>query len=90
MEKGDVQVMFDRRIATKSGYVVGARMIPITEEEKKQPMKLARPGPTEDINVLHQMYGHIGEDTTKWTADHYKKKYNGTLNPCESCIKGKA
>ena len=42
------------------------------------------------MNTLHEIYGHIGEEATKWTADHYGHKCQGSLDPCESCALAKA
>ena len=43
-----------------------------------------------NVNVFHEMFGHIGEDATKLTAGYYKFAWKGDFEPCESCARAKA
>ena len=42
------------------------------------------------MNILHELFGHVGENATKLTAEYYEMKTSGDFNPCESCAMGKA
>ena len=45
---------------------------------------------TVDINVLHDTFGHVTEDTVRKTAGFYGIKVKGTMKPCEHCKIGNA
>ena len=75
-------------IETKTNWLAGVEMIPVVTTSKLQPkngnMK------TENVNTLHEIFGHVREDATRLTAEYYGIKLRGTLDPCEDCARAKA
>jgi len=91
LSKGSFQMAFDTAIITKSSWLAAVEMIPIVNnQERIQPAVSMQEGKCSDVNILHEMFGHIGDDATKFTAEYYKLKCKGELDPCESCARAKA
>ena len=89
IRKGDFKMMFDRRIGTKSGYVVGIEIVP-----RDGPTELANPtladGNQVDINEFHAMMGHPAESKIKFIAKYYGVKLVGKFEVCSDCAQAKA
>ena len=89
LTKGDFKMAFDKVIETKTNWLAGVEMIPIVDGKTGGKLKSKRYNRM-DVNIFHEIFGHVGEEATKLTAGYYKFSLKGEFEPCESCAKGKA
>ena len=87
VSKGNFHLCFDKVMKTKSGYVLGVDMIPLASE-------IAAPAHAEnskfEVNKLHQVLGHCGEDSLRLTAKACNWDLTGKMEICADCAIGKA
>jgi len=84
--KGLDTIKFDRIMQTGDGYVCGVDIIP----RVKAAASTLSEGSAIDINELHRILNHCGEDTLKLTAKAHGMILRGTLQPCFACRTGNA
>jgi hypothetical protein len=88
LSKEGTVIKFDKIFETKEGYVCGIEMCP-TQTSKNAYVTLER-GKTIDVNKMHQLLGHTGEDIVKKTANYFGWKVTGNMEKCEDCSLSKA
>jgi len=80
LSKGNFKMSFDKVIETKTNWLAGVEMVPIAEGAKSKAITTKTYNKM-DVNVFHEMFGHIGEDATKLTAGYYKFAWKGDFEP---------
>ena len=95
LSKDGKELIFDREVKTKSGYVPGIKMQPIKSElGREKDNNFGFPtltiGKKLDINVFHQLLGHVSENVTRNTAKYYGVELDGKFNTCKECALAKA
>jgi hypothetical protein len=88
LEKGKHRLKFDRHIRTKNGWIGGVKLVPMEDVRMVTP-KLQK-GAKVDAGTIHGVFGHVGDETTKATANYYGMTILGDLHPCSDCLKAKA
>ena len=78
---------FDRVFPTNTGFIMAVEMTPV---EMNGGFAVLEAGKDIDINTLHEMYGHIGENILRNTAKGYDLKLKNKLEKCENCALSKA
>ena len=84
--KGLDTIKFDRIMKTGGAYVCGVDILP----QLKASTSTLSEGSTIDINDLHCILKHCGEDTLKLTVKAHGLILKGTLQPCFACRTGNA
>ena len=79
IRKGNFKLVFDRRINTKSGYVVGAEIKPCEEEETELANATITNEDPVDINKFHALLGHPSESKMHFIAKQYNVRLTGTF-----------
>ena len=91
MKKNGVKIVFDRRLTTDKGSILGVEMVPRTNSTAESVAMVAMErGQAIDIMKFHAIIGHANEITTKKTASFYGLTLTGTFRPCESCAAAKS
>ena len=89
LKKNGVTIVFDRLLETKNGVLVGVALLPRTGDKSKGEMAMATRGVSStkswDINRMHRVYNHAGEEALRKTAKAYGWTVTGKLGPCEHC-----
>eukprot|EP00980_Cylindrotheca_fusiformis_P017479 scaffold5477_cov97-Cylindrotheca_fusiformis.AAC.1 len=80
-EEDGFSLDFDIPMKTKSSWLATVKMYPVEENTRLQQMALLQEGKPVETKVLHEVFGHIGEHATQLTADYYKLKSSGHLEP---------
>ena len=88
------EIVFDRTIKTKHGWVPAIEMSFLTESDYEVSYKswdtaLSVAG-TVNINDLHDSLGHPSMAMTRMTAEKYKIAVTGQAKACTACMMGKA
>ena len=87
VSKNDFRLCFDKVIKTRTGYVLGVDMIPLAPEVAAY----AHASKSKfEVNKLHQVFGHCGEECLRLTAKAYNWDLTGKLDACVDCAVGKA
>ena len=99
VKKGDVTLVFDEKIKSGNGYLLGCEIVPneMSESgptetglnmkemtEKKKNMKVM---PT---MTMHMKLGHVSEAKIRATAKRLNIKLHGKMDVCSPCAEGKA
>jgi transposase InsO family protein len=84
LTKGKTTITFDREFPTQKGLVLGVEMVPRTVRNDTATPALDK-GKIVNINKLHKVFGHIGEETLRKTAEFYGIKPSGKLLSCSDC-----
>jgi hypothetical protein len=87
LKKGNIHLSFDKVMQAKKGYVLGVDMIPIHSEMAAGAQDSRKKF---DINKMHQVLGHCGEDCLRLTAKANNWELTGKYNACVDCALGKA
>jgi hypothetical protein len=86
-----VKLTFDRVIHATDGCVTGVVMKPILSNNingfSNESIGNER---IYDINHLHKLFGHCGQEILKKTIKMYRFKSSGSFNTCEQCAIAKA
>jgi hypothetical protein len=90
LKKGGTTLHFDRIIGSGEGYVCGVDIRPHTELIPETAAPTLESGATVDINHLHQILNHWGEETARLTAAAHSLKVDSQLKPCFACKTGNA
>ena len=92
LKKNGVTIVFDRLLETTNGKLVGVALLPRSGDKSKGemalPMREGSPTGSWDINRMHQVYNHAGEEALRKTAKAYGWKLTGKLDPCPHCRLG--
>ena len=85
VRKGEMMIAFDNIANTKNGFVAGVFMHPLAQQ-------MATVANTKlTYQRAHQILGHTGEETLRWTADKLNWKIpNKNMIKCISCPIAKA
>ena len=93
MKNGN-KIVFDQEVKTKSGYVAGIKIQSMEYKAGREEGHLGFPtltiGKKVDVNVFHQLLGHVSETVTRQTAKYYGVELEGDFNTCEECALAKA
>ncbi len=81
--------MFDKRIETKTGYVVGTEIAPLCKSAKLAAPTLSESHPV-DVNDFHKLLGHPSESKMRFIAKYYGVKLSGKFEVCAHCAQAKA
>ena len=81
--------MFDQRIETKTGYVVGTKIIPNNEHTELATPTILDTNPV-DVNEFHELLGHPSESKMRFIAKYYGVKLTGKFKVCTHCAEAKA
>jgi hypothetical protein len=84
LTKGEIKITFDREFPTHKGLVLGVEMLPRTLAHDTASAALER-GKIINVDRLHRIFGHTGEETLRRTAAFYGIKPSGKLKSCEDC-----
>ena len=90
IRKGDFKMVFDQKLSTKKGYLLGARYKILSPPAHAAAAFTMEPGSTMPIKVFHERLGHASEDVTKATAENLGIKLIGKLEVCEDCALAKS
>ena len=82
LTKGKTKLSFDRILQTKKGYVLGVDMVPVNSQVAGAVLER---GKKIDVNKLHQMLGHCGEDSMRLTAKANGWELSGKMETCIDC-----
>ena len=86
VKKDGVKIVFDQRLSTEKGSILGVEMIPCDRLTGTSVAMVAMErGQNIDIMKFHSIIGHANEITTKKTASFYGLILTGQFTPCESC-----
>lgn len=89
IQKGDFKLLFDHRIETKTGYVVGAEITPNASDTEFATPTLSETKPV-DVNEFHKLLGHPSESKMRFIAKYYGVKLTGKFEVCTHCAQAKA
>jgi len=89
IQKGDFKLVFDQRIETKTGYVVGTKIIPNNEHTELATPTISDTNPV-DVNEFHELLGHPSESKMRFIAKYYGVKLTGKFKVCTHCAEAKA
>jgi hypothetical protein len=84
LTKGKTTITFDREFPTQKGLVLGVEMIPRQLAEENASPALDK-GKIVNVNALHKIFGHIGEESLRKTAKFYGIKPSGKIQSCSDC-----
>jgi len=89
LTKGKVTLTFDNAVRTKDGSVPAIRLMPIGNDVG---LAVGESGRNEsiDINNLHKILGHCGENSARLTGKALGFQVTGKFDTCEACSIGKA
>jgi hypothetical protein len=76
--------MVPRTHASKDDRVLKMMHDP-THEIKDGGIKSKKPSAYWDINRMHMVFNHAGEEALQWTAEAYNWTLTGKLEPCAHC-----
>ena len=80
LKKNGVKIVFDQRLSTDKGSILGVEMIPRVKSAAESVAMLAMDrGQNIDIMKFHGIIGHANEITTKKTASFYGLTLTGTF-----------
>ena len=93
LTRGKLQIKFDRIMYTKGGRLCGVEMVARTHRSKDEIAlkttdgedKSKKPSAYWDINRMHLVFNHAGEEALRRTAMAYNWTLTGKLEPCEHC-----
>jgi hypothetical protein len=89
--KGNTTLYFDRMLKTKNGFVSGIKLLPILGNNiATTAVEADKVKPKVDINNLHKILGHCGEDATRMTGISFGHDVVGDYKTCEACSFAKA
>ena len=95
LTKGNVKLKFDRTYETKNGRLLGINLLPRSRPTKGEVAMSTRddhneedkPTKTWNINRMHQVFNHAGEEALRKTAKAYNWHVTGKMEPCVECQK---
>ena len=90
IQKGNFKLVFDHELRTKTGYIGAAEITPRTQVTNELAAPALSKGGKISISWFHSMLGHHSKDITQITAKYYEFELTGQMDPCESCLVGKA
>ena len=90
LTKGNATLTFDRILNTKNGFVTGAKLNPIVIESAGSAIDPEKVEIKVDINRIHKIVGHCGEEALRATANHYNWTLSGKFEVCQECAIAKA
>ena len=77
---------FDKELPTRNGTLVGVSLLPHSGRNRGQEMCMpAEAKSTWNINQMHQVFNHAGEEALCKTAHLYNWKLVGKLERCQDC-----
>ena len=93
LTRGKLQIKFDRIMYTKGGRLCGVEMVARTHSSKEEIAlkvtededKSKKPSAYWNINRMHLVFNHAGEEALRRTAKAYNWTLTGKLEPCEHC-----
>ena len=90
MTKRDMKIKFDKMIDTKHGCVYGVEMRPRNLTHNENGVLTLIEGKNMNVNKLHEVLGHAGEDVVRRTGNYYGINVVGKFTVCEDCAKAKS
>ena len=84
ISKGDVTIKFDKILKTKTGFVGAVEICPLELENQAQ-VSLDK-GRSLQLSKLHDMLGHVGENTSRLTAKYYSWDVKGQMPRCVKVV----
>ena len=93
LKKNNVTVKFDRISKAGDGNTMSVCIQPKEDENSPEEANAAATNQNRkliNVNDMHRLLGHIGENKTRSMAKHMGIKLVGKLNECEYCILAKA
>jgi hypothetical protein len=92
LKKDDVTIVFDKKMTTGNGLVVGCEILSREVKSSGREMVLSTmtKGIEMDINKYHAIMGHPSFDSTKLTAEYHGIKLTGIAKPCDDCALSKS
>ena len=96
LRKDGVSITFNRLMRTKNGKLVGVALLPRDGRSSKKEMAMPvqetteKPNKVWNINRMHRVYNHAGEDALRRTAKACGWKLTGKMEKCISCLEGNA
>jgi len=84
IRKGDFKLVFDKRINTRSGYVLGTEIMPCEVESEMANATISN-DESVDVNEFHALLGHPSESKMRFIANYYGVKLRGKLEVCPDC-----
>ena len=88
IRKGNFKLVFDQRINTKSGYVVGTVIKPCAVESDVANATISSEEAI-DVNEFHGLLGHPSESKMRFIAKYYGVKLKGKFEVCPHCAQAK-
>ena len=88
IRKGSFKLVFDQRINTRSGYVVGTEIVPCELESDVANATISNDEAI-DVNEFHALLGHPSESKMRFIAKYYGVKLKGKLEVCSHCAQAK-
>jgi hypothetical protein len=74
----------------KNGFVSGIKLIPMLGNIATTAVEVNKVKPKRNINNLHKLLGHCGEDATGMAAKSFGYDVVGNYKTCEACSVAKA
>ena len=90
IRKGDFKMVFDQKLSTKKGYLIGAKYKILSHLAHAAAAFTMEPGSTIPIKVFHEHLGHASEEVTRATAKNLGIKLIRKLEVCEDCALAKS
>ena len=88
--KDKFKLMFDQEIKTKSGYVVGVKIIPRIENNDNTALPAITKNKPIQHDILHNTLGHISDESMRKTAKYYNLQLTKKETSCGDCLLAKA
>jgi hypothetical protein len=87
LTKGETTLMLDQRLSTKGRFVSGIKMVPVFNQVANTVFETEKmiKAMSVEINKLHKILDHCGENHLKATANDYGSKVFGKLETYEPC-----
>jgi hypothetical protein len=89
LTKGNVSLTFDKIMKTKNGFVPGIRLMPVLSDIGTAVVESGK-GESIDVNNLHKILGHCGDESTRLTGKAFGFNVTGKFDTCEACSVAKA
>jgi hypothetical protein len=90
LTKVSTTLSLNRILNTKNGCVSGAKLNPISIKSAGSVIDPEKSEMKVDINRIHKIVGHCGEEALVATANHCDWKLTGKIEVCEECVIAKA